>query len=373
MPERLAPLSGLLAGRPQPRITQGCQLGRTSQDRLADLLAPRRASRFSHEWVLGHRGGRQAPSCAKCVVVHTILNVEWQRKPGIMNRILTSAIAGFVFVGSASHGQAQDCEPLRPSRTTDSLVQNVTEAQANVLLKSLGSGTFKNQYLKMQSEQKFNDPDEANRWSSFIYGTCSILSQSNLPTKEKLENWERLNRFAREKSPLLDQVPTAPGPMISSSPRVITLNNVDFDFQSAVLSRNGGSYLALRATISARNNNSSNVAVFLHDDGTSASTDTGINFIRSLATASGIKVCRHSSSDCIKQEDSYFVFILPHQTTSMILNFSLGVGSLTKQQLQAASSLDLSTVLYMRASDRSEGYVPLSVTNAPLRNFVDAK
>jgi hypothetical protein len=96
---------------------------------------------------------------------------------------------------------AQDCSPLKPDRTVDTEVKNKTEAEANVLLKSLGSGTLKNDYSRIETNQVFRNVDEVHRWDSFLYMVCSILSNSNLSPLVKLDRVKELYSLKQEGPP----------------------------------------------------------------------------------------------------------------------------------------------------------------------------
>jgi hypothetical protein len=97
--------------------------------------------------------------------------------------------------------QAQDCEPLKPSLAIDTEVRNITEARANVLLKSLGSGNIKNDYQRIEKSQPFSNPDDANRWNSFIYMLCTLLRSSSLSDNDKIASYFKLVELAQQPPP----------------------------------------------------------------------------------------------------------------------------------------------------------------------------
>jgi hypothetical protein len=96
---------------------------------------------------------------------------------------------------------AQDCGPLKPSMAIDTEIRNVTEANANVLLKSLGSGEIKNDYQRIQKNQQFTNPDDTNRWDSFIYLLCSLLKDSSLSDDRKIAQYFKLLELSRQSPP----------------------------------------------------------------------------------------------------------------------------------------------------------------------------
>jgi hypothetical protein len=64
---------------------------------------------------------------------------------------------------------AQDCEPLKPIKPVDTQIRDKTEAQANTVLKSLLSGSIKNEYERIATNVS---GDEVHKWDSFIYMVC---------------------------------------------------------------------------------------------------------------------------------------------------------------------------------------------------------
>jgi hypothetical protein len=111
---------------------------------------------------------------------------------------------------------AFDCTPLKPSREVEADLKNRTEASANVLLKSLGSGDIKNEYERSIKNQPYGDVDEANRRSSFIFLMCELLNESKSSDQEKFDMYFKLiDTFSKKQS--RDEPPPQPSPHIATT------------------------------------------------------------------------------------------------------------------------------------------------------------
>jgi len=93
---------------------------------------------------------------------------------------------------------AQDCEPLKPIKPVDTQIRNKTEAQADTVLKSLLSGTIKNEYERIATSVAGED---IHKWDSFVYIVCTILHESQMSTKEKLQQVQILFQLKSEPPP----------------------------------------------------------------------------------------------------------------------------------------------------------------------------
>jgi hypothetical protein len=134
-----------------------------------------------------------------------------QAEEGLMRRVVIAAGILAVWLTGSASAWAQDCDPLKPSRTIDTEVRNVTEANANVLLRSLGQGSIRNDYQRIEQSQQFSNPDDANRWNSFIYMLCTLLKSSSLSDNDKLVQYFKLVELSRQSPP-----PTPPGTAASA-------------------------------------------------------------------------------------------------------------------------------------------------------------
>jgi hypothetical protein len=121
-----------------------------------------------------------------------------------MHLIILAGIALFCFSGLSS-AWAQDCDPLRPSMAIDTEIRNATEANANVLLRSLASGEIKNDYRIIERGQRFENPDDTNRWNSFIYLMCTLLRESSLSDSQKIAEYFKLLELSRQSSPMAEK------------------------------------------------------------------------------------------------------------------------------------------------------------------------
>ena len=90
---------------------------------------------------------------------------------------------------------AQDCGPPRPSQPVNTEVADKTKADANVLLKSLGSGAIENDYRRIQADvlSQYPNADRVHVWDSFVYMLCTLLRSSpSLSEAEKLDRYQVL-------------------------------------------------------------------------------------------------------------------------------------------------------------------------------------
>lgn len=102
---------------------------------------------------------------------------------------------------------AQDCTPLRPSQPVNTDVANKTKADANVLLKSLGSGGIENDYRRIQADvlSQYPNADRVHIWDSFVYMLCTLLRSSTaLSDAEKLDRYQVLVDKWRTERPSSD-------------------------------------------------------------------------------------------------------------------------------------------------------------------------
>ncbi len=103
------------------------------------------------------------------------------------------SLSGLLFLCLAAPVFAQDCSPLQPAKPVDSEVANKTKANANVLLKSLGSGDFENEYSSIQNDvlSQYPHADRVHIWDSFVYMLCTMLQSSkSLTDEQKLDRYQ---------------------------------------------------------------------------------------------------------------------------------------------------------------------------------------
>jgi hypothetical protein len=98
-----------------------------------------------------------------------------------------------------------DCAPLRPESPADSTVEDTIKAHANVLLRSLGSGTIENGYRQVESDTtaKYPNADKLLLWREYLYVSCTLLAaSSHWNDDDKWDRWMRLmNRWSAEPPP----------------------------------------------------------------------------------------------------------------------------------------------------------------------------
>jgi hypothetical protein len=132
---------------------------------------------------------------------------------------------------------AQDCEPLKPIKPVDTQIRDKTEAQANTVLKSLLSGTIKNEYERIATNVS---GDEVHKWDSFVYMVCTILRDSKMSSQEKLGQLSILIQLKGQAPP-----PAPPSPASqphSSIPAIAKLAGIG-STQDAIRQKYlGGSY-----------------------------------------------------------------------------------------------------------------------------------
>lgn len=76
---------------------------------------------------------------------------------------------------------AQDCSPLKPTKPVDTEVANKTKADANILLRSLGSGSIENDYKSIEKDvlKDYPNADHVHVWDSFVYMLCTMIASSD--------------------------------------------------------------------------------------------------------------------------------------------------------------------------------------------------
>jgi hypothetical protein len=97
-----------------------------------------------------------------------------------------------------------DCAPLRPSKLVNTEVADRTKAEANVLLRSLGSGTIDNDFKSIEEDllSKYPNADRLHVWDSFVYMLCTILASSKtLSDDQKLSRYDTLVNEWQHDSP----------------------------------------------------------------------------------------------------------------------------------------------------------------------------
>src|SRR5271166_5878892 len=70
------------------------------------------------------------------------------------DRLCSLVAVGLIFCGVPGPMRAAtiDCAPLRPGAQVDSTVEDTIKGQANILLRSLGSGSVENGYRQVESD-----------------------------------------------------------------------------------------------------------------------------------------------------------------------------------------------------------------------------
>ncbi len=115
-----------------------------------------------------------------------------------------------------------DCAPLRPGAPVDSNVEDTVKGQANILLRSLGSGSIENGYRQVESDTlaRYPGADKLLLWREYIYVSCTLLAgSSHWSDDDKWDKWMRLmNRWSA--APPTDSAPTrnSPSPPQPPSP-----------------------------------------------------------------------------------------------------------------------------------------------------------
>lgn len=103
-----------------------------------------------------------------------------------------------------------NCTPLQPGSPADAVIEDTVKAQANVLLRSLGSGSIENGYRHVESDAlaKYPGADKLMLWREYIYVSCTLLAASSQwNDDEKWDKWMQL----------MNRWDTAPGSDAASS------------------------------------------------------------------------------------------------------------------------------------------------------------
>ena len=128
-------------------------------------------------------------------------------------RLYSLIAVGLVFCSAAARvrGATIDCVPLRPGPQVDSSVEDTIKGQANILLRSLGSGTIENGYRQVQSDTlaRYPGADKLLIWREYIYVGCTLLAASSQwSDDDKWDKWMQLmNRWSA--APPTDSAPVA--------------------------------------------------------------------------------------------------------------------------------------------------------------------
>ncbi len=92
-----------------------------------------------------------------------------------------------------------NCVPLQPGSPANAVIEDTVKAQANVLLRSLGSGSIENGYRHVESDAlaKYPSADKLMLWREYIYVSCTLLAASSQwNDDEKWDKWMQLmNRW----------------------------------------------------------------------------------------------------------------------------------------------------------------------------------
>jgi hypothetical protein len=131
------------------------------------------------------------------------------------NRLCSLVAVGLIFCGGPGQVRAAtiDCAPLRLGAPVDSSVEDTIKGQANILLRSLGSGSVENGYRQVESDTlaRYPGADKLLLWREYIYVSCTLLAaSSHWSDDQKWDKWMQLmNRWSA--APPTDSAP-APAP-----------------------------------------------------------------------------------------------------------------------------------------------------------------
>ena len=119
-----------------------------------------------------------------------------------MRYCLHSVVAAGLILGGIqrpAHAATIDCAPLSPGKQANSTVEDKIKGQANILLRSLGSGSIENGYRQVESDTLAHYPsaDKLLLWREYMYVSCTLLAASaHWSDDEKWDKWMRLmNRW----------------------------------------------------------------------------------------------------------------------------------------------------------------------------------
>jgi hypothetical protein len=133
-------------------------------------------------------------------------------------RLCSLVASGLIFCGVPGLVCAAtiDCAPLRPGSQVDSTVEDTIKGQANILLRSLGSGSVENGYRQVESDTlaRYPSADKLLLWREYIYVSCTLLAaSSHWSDDEKWDKWMRLmNRWSAAPSTDTASAPAVPSP-----------------------------------------------------------------------------------------------------------------------------------------------------------------
>jgi hypothetical protein len=133
-------------------------------------------------------------------------------------RLCSLVAAGLIFCGVPGLVRAAtiDCAPLRPGTQVDSTVEDTIKGQANILLRSLGSGSVENGYRQVESDTlaRYPGADKLLLWREYIYVSCTLLAaSSHWSDNEKWDKWMQLmNRWSAAPPTDSAPAPTPPPP-----------------------------------------------------------------------------------------------------------------------------------------------------------------
>lgn len=117
-------------------------------------------------------------------------------------RLCSLIAAGLILCGAPGPARATtiDCAPLRPGTPADSTVEDTVKAQANILLRSLGSGSIENGYKQVAADAlaRYPNADKLLLWREYLYVSCTLLAaSSHWSEDDKWDKWMQLmNRWS---------------------------------------------------------------------------------------------------------------------------------------------------------------------------------
>jgi hypothetical protein len=148
----------------------------------------------------------------------------------------------------------------------------------------------------------------------------------------------------------------------------VTIDDVEFQLRSAALGKPNDSYVTARVTLAATNKSNDPVGLFVFWSETSVATETAVTISGGGIHAGGVGVCQSTRDLCVKGADGYVTSLPPKVTDSMILELSMTPSQDQKKALAKSASIDVAVTIYLRRSDGTGGFVPLSFTDVPLRS-----
>ncbi len=114
-----------------------------------------------------------------------------------------------------THAAAIDCAPLSPGKQANSTVEDKVKGQANILLRSLGSGSIENGYRQVEADTlaRYPGADKLLLWREYMYVSCTLLAvSSHWSDDEKWDKWMQLMNRWSAPAPTDTTTATAPQP-----------------------------------------------------------------------------------------------------------------------------------------------------------------